>query len=183
MPAQKDVPYARVFKLDKDEAGAFQGARLLDYNDGLAFTVAGVNAWTFGGNSGDSWWHLWRLDRSGNTQYDGNPLPFPDGVDVISDDKASGLIGADFGIVEKPPFFECHACSHVAREFTATWDAADGRYRITGTRIRPSAYAALVRFIESTDVRDEQYFDASANIEDLRNLKDNIALQAFEWVE
>jgi hypothetical protein len=172
VPRAEDVPSGVYEITTKDEGanpGTFQGARLLDWHNGLAVTIAGSYAASNGGNNGETWWHIWRLDRNGRTQIDGAMLPFQSGVDALDRDRATGLVGKDSGN-ELTPFNECHACAHVAREFVAMWSADDGRYRVLSTRIRPSPYATLVRYVQSD--KGDNFLDPTANISRVRAMRD-----------
>jgi hypothetical protein len=59
----------RVFVISQGDAGTFQGARLLEWRDGIAVTMAGSTAATGGGNSGATWWHVWRLGTHGQVKF------------------------------------------------------------------------------------------------------------------
>jgi|GEM_PF-4584164 len=154
---------------DASPPGTFQGARLLDWHGGIALALAGSYAASNGGNNGETWWHLWRLSHDGKVQLDGDAIPFKTGVDGLTASEARGVLGKSFG-EESTPFDECHACPHIRREFVASWNVDEGRYRVVSTRIHPSPYAALVRYIQAEE-RGNTLLDSSADLPHLRALK------------
>ena len=174
VPLGQDVP-SRVYEVrvsqDSQDPGTFQGARLLDWRNGLALSLAGSFAASNGGNNGETWWHLWRLDHSGGAQIDGELIPFKAGADSLGPGKVTGVVGKSYG-EETTPFNECHACPHIRRDFAAVWSEDDGRYRTLSTHIHPSAYATLVRFVQEEEA--DQLLDATANIPHLRALRDYV---------
>jgi len=174
VPLGQEVP-SRVYEIKASwygqDPGTFQGARLLDWRNGLALSLAGSFAASNGGNSSDTWWHLWRLDHSGAAQVDGELIPFKTGADSLSPVKVTGVVGKGYG-EENTPFNECHACPHIRRDFVAVWSEDDGRYRTLSTRIHPSAYATLVRYVQ--EEKADQLLDVTANIPHLRSLRDYV---------
>ena len=169
VPIQPGFPTRKSYLL-QDPMGLFQGARLLDWDAGIALADTGENAAIHGGNSGESFWHIWRLSFSGETTTDGSLIPFTTGVVSLGSTKVIGAAGVDSGGVEDTPFRECHACPHVSRQFAATWDHVSGQYQVRSTEITPSAYATLVSFVRSVEGTSKYIDSTTGNVDALGRL-------------
>ena len=157
--------------------GTFQGARLVDWKDGAALSVAGRASFNFGGNSGSTWFSSIRLSKHALPVVDDKRNPSLTGVSSILDIEVNGVDGTDNGVGQNV-FWECHACEHVTREIVAKWDTDEGIYLLQKSRIRPTPYVTIISFVQAIYDTDEFNYlapNASESAKSrLRDFKRNI---------
>lgn len=181
-PVGSDYYGPRVTTLDNPNGiGTFQGARLVDWKNGSALSVAGQWASSFGGNSRATWFSSIRLSKDESPIIDDKRNPSLSGVSGILESEVNGVDGTDNGLGQNV-FLECHICEHVTREIVAKWDPDEGVYLLQKSRIRPTPYVTIVSFIQEIYSFDESKYIASDVSEEaktrLREFKRSVENQA-----
>ncbi|NNM98725.1 MAG: hypothetical protein HKL91_02870 [Candidatus Eremiobacteraeota bacterium] len=129
-----------------NDAVAAQDVALLPMPHGFALSFDGLIT-SFWGGSGDRYvLHVLRFVAGTKPKYDGGAIP----KDVLVK-HFHGLTGTGYafpaGGDQEAPFWQCLACPDIASTATVKWNG--DRYILTSTAIEYTAFAALVRYVET----------------------------------
>lgn len=148
-----------------NDAAAADGFVSLPMPHGFAVAFDGLTTLLWGGSADYYVLHVVRAVEGKNPSFDGTAIPSDVFVTHLH-----GLIGTGYTVPsgghQESPFFQCLACPNIETEATVKWNGS--RYLLASTAIKYTAFAALVRYVETGS---DAFVTTDANFSSLSHLR------------